>query len=299
MDIRIDSSSEVPIRSQLTEQVIFLITTERFRPGDFLPSVRDLARRLKIHHNTVSDAYKNLVERGWLERRRGSRLMVASRDESSAKAATLDDLINTTICVARDNGYSMQALRERVLERLRAQAPDHILVVEQDAGLRALIAEELKMFQAWPVASCSREQLAANPDLAVAALAVTTQHALGDVEPLVSKDRPVIPVRYSTADQYLKTVADLRTPSVIAIVSASKLFLEVARAILTPALRGRHELREIFIADEDVAAARAADLIFCDSIACRRLRVPKAIHYRLLVPEAIEYISTAMQSYQL
>src|SRR6516225_11576780 len=76
MDIHIDSSSDVPIRRQLTEQVIFLIATERFKPGDFMPSVRELARRLKIHHNTVSEAYKDLVSRRWLERRRGSRLMV-------------------------------------------------------------------------------------------------------------------------------------------------------------------------------------------------------------------------------
>src|SRR5262249_10307916 len=138
MDIHIDSSSEVPIRRQLTEQVIFLIATERLHHGDLLPSVRELARRLKVHHNTVSEAYRDLVRRKGLERRRGSRLMVISR-ERPPDAATLDDLINRTIAMARDNGYSLQELRERVRERLLAQPPDHILVVEQDAGLRELI----------------------------------------------------------------------------------------------------------------------------------------------------------------
>jgi DNA-binding transcriptional regulator YhcF (GntR family) len=47
MDIRIDTSSDIPIRRQLTEQVIFLIATERVKPGEFMPSVRELARRLK------------------------------------------------------------------------------------------------------------------------------------------------------------------------------------------------------------------------------------------------------------
>src|SRR3989442_14839799 len=127
MDIRIDSSSEVPIRRQLIEQIIFLIAIERLKAGDFMPSVRELPRRLKIHHNTVSEAYQDLVRRKWLERRRGSRLMVLSPHEAPAhgKTETLDDLINMTIRAARENGYSMQELRARVRERLLAEAPDH------------------------------------------------------------------------------------------------------------------------------------------------------------------------------
>jgi len=73
MDIRIDNSSEVPIRHQLAEQIVFLIATNRLAAGEALPSVREMARRLKIHHNTVSDAYQDLVRRNWLARRRGSR----------------------------------------------------------------------------------------------------------------------------------------------------------------------------------------------------------------------------------
>src|SRR5688500_16139147 len=103
MDIRIDGSSEVPIRRQLTEQVIFMIVTEGIKAGVFMPSVRELARRLKIHHNTVSEAYQDLVKRNWLERRRGSRLVVVPRLIASAsiQSRTLDDLINSTIRVAR------------------------------------------------------------------------------------------------------------------------------------------------------------------------------------------------------
>ena len=96
MDIHIDSSNEVPIRRQLIEQITFMIATERIKDGDSLPSVRELARRLKVHHNTVSEAYQDLVRRKWLERRRGSRLAVISR-EAPRDGATLDDLINRTI----------------------------------------------------------------------------------------------------------------------------------------------------------------------------------------------------------
>jgi len=297
MELRIDTSSETPIRRQLTEQVIFLIATERLKPGDFLPSVRELARYLKIHHNTVSEAYKDLVRRKWLERRHGSRLRVASSG-AGISSRTIDDLINMTIRAAREHGYSMQALRDRVRERLLAETADHILVVEQDEGLRALIQEELKTALEWPVEGCSREELSMNPGLAVAALAVTTQHAIKEVDPLVPKERPVVPVAYSSADEQLKVIRGLKSASVIAVVSASRLFLDVAGAVLATAIGNRHELCPILLPDESAGKARAADVIFCDSIARKRIRISKAIHYRLLLPESIEYVRTAMNSYQ-
>jgi len=297
MDIRIDSSSEVPIRRQLTEQVIFLIATERLQHGDLLPSVRELARRLKVHHNTVSEAYQDLVRRKWLERRRGSRLVVIARERTS-DGATLDDLINRTIAMARENGYSLQELRERVRERLLAQAPDHILVVEQDEGLRELMREELRSAVKWVVDGCTREDIASTPGLAIGAMAVTAHHALRLVSPLFPKERPVVPISYSPADEHLKVIRGLRNPSVIAVVSSSRLFLEVARGILAAAIGSRHVLREVCLHDEGPNAVRAADVIFCDSIARTRIRFAKVLHYPLLSAESIAYVKTAMESYQ-
>ena len=297
MDIRIDSSNEVPIRRQLIEQIIFLIATERIKDGDSLPSVRELARRLKVHHNTVSEAYQDLVRRKWLERQRGSRLTVISR-EAPRDGATLDDLINKTITTARENGHSLQQLRERVRERLLTEAPDHVLVVEQDEGLRELICEELRSVVKCAVEGCSREDLESNPGLAIGALAVTPQHAFRHTHRLVPKERPVIPLRYAHADEYLKMIRALRRPSVIAVVSSSSLFLEVARGLLAPALGSRHELREILLPGEDPAAARAADVILCDSIAKKQIRSPKAVHYLLVSKESVEYVVTAMESYR-
>ena len=43
-DISIDRDSDVSIRQQITDQILFLIATGRLRSGDQLPSVRELAR---------------------------------------------------------------------------------------------------------------------------------------------------------------------------------------------------------------------------------------------------------------
>ena len=81
LDIHIIKDSEVTIREQLVEQIIFLIATGKLQPGEALPSVRGLARPHKIHHNTISQAYQDLVDRDWLIRRRGSRMVVRSPGE--------------------------------------------------------------------------------------------------------------------------------------------------------------------------------------------------------------------------
>src|SRR5579862_1452814 len=142
MDISLSKSSDVPLRQQLAEQIVFLITTGKLRVGQQLPSVRALARRTDVHHNTVSDAYQDLVRRKWLTRRRGSRLVVGVRAGKQAPSG-LDEIINESIQRAKDMGFSLRALTERVRERLLAEPPDHVLVVEEEAGLCEMICREV------------------------------------------------------------------------------------------------------------------------------------------------------------
>src|ERR1700693_2838396 len=204
MNIRIDGKSEIPIRRQLAEQVVYLIATESLKPGQALPSVRTLARQLKIHHNTVSQSYKDLVSWTWLVGKRGSRVVVRSpgRPDGNSLGRDLDDLINATIRVARQRGFSLQELRERVRRRLLAEPPDHILVVEEDPGLRRLLQEEIVQALGQPVAGCSLSDLAAHPGLAIGALTVAGQFLIGEVDALVPKNIPAVPLTYGAADEH-------------------------------------------------------------------------------------------------
>ena len=71
MKIRISKDSEVPVHEQLVNQIIVLIATGRLEPGDALPSVRTLARLHKVHRNTISRAYQELVYERFLIRQSG------------------------------------------------------------------------------------------------------------------------------------------------------------------------------------------------------------------------------------
>jgi DNA-binding transcriptional regulator YhcF (GntR family) len=64
MRIHINKQSEVPVREQLREQIIYLLGTGKLPVGSTLPSVRELGRQLKVHYNTVSHVYADLVREG-------------------------------------------------------------------------------------------------------------------------------------------------------------------------------------------------------------------------------------------
>src|ERR1700730_4048374 len=183
MQISISKNSDVPLRQQLAEQIVFLITTGKLESGQQLPSVRALARRLKVHHNTVSEAYQDLVRRAWLTGRRGSHLKVGTRTrDEPERPGDLDELINQSILRAKEMGYSLQALRQRVRERLLAEPPDHILVLEEEAGLRRIIRQEIEQTLAWPVESCSVKEFLAEPGLAIGAQVVAPNHIVAEVK---------------------------------------------------------------------------------------------------------------------
>jgi GntR family transcriptional regulator len=76
--IHVDATLPTPIWSQIEEAVRHLVASGSLAPGGPLPSVRDLARELRINPNTVAKAYQRLAEAGVLETRRGEGTFVAA-----------------------------------------------------------------------------------------------------------------------------------------------------------------------------------------------------------------------------
>jgi GntR family transcriptional regulator len=58
MDIRISKESTVPLHEQISGQLVHLIATGKLLPGETLPGIKTIARQLKVHHNTVSEAMR-------------------------------------------------------------------------------------------------------------------------------------------------------------------------------------------------------------------------------------------------
>lgn len=248
MQIRIDKRSEVPARDQLRQQIIFLIGTGQLSIGMELPSVRQLARQLKVHHNTISHAYSQLTRDGWLVKKRGSRLVVGQTTTSRIEDfADLDDLIDRAIRLARSHGYSLQQLTGRVRARLLAEPSDHLLLVAPEKDLAELIRAEIGEAVGHEPDACSASMLQQNPSIAIGATLITPSYFAAKVQPAVSADRTVVPISYSPADEHIAAIRNLSQPSAIGVVSVSALFLETANGLLAPAIGGRHSFREFLL----------------------------------------------------
>jgi DNA-binding transcriptional regulator YhcF (GntR family) len=77
--LRIDLDSAVPVYEQVSNGIRTALVTKRLGPGDPLPTVRELALDLGVHHNTVAEAYRRLAREGWLDLRRGRGAVVIHR----------------------------------------------------------------------------------------------------------------------------------------------------------------------------------------------------------------------------
>ena len=88
----VHASSGVPIYRQLVDQVEALVAGGWLRPGDVVPSVRQVAATLGINPMTVSKAWSRLEADGVLTRDRGRGMVVAPRRETASLADRRGDV---------------------------------------------------------------------------------------------------------------------------------------------------------------------------------------------------------------
>jgi GntR family transcriptional regulator len=88
--IRIDVASPVPAYRQIASSLRALLVAGTFPVGEQLPTIRQLAVDLGLHHNTVAEAYRLLADEGWLalRRRHGAIVLDRSRPTPPPEART-------------------------------------------------------------------------------------------------------------------------------------------------------------------------------------------------------------------
>jgi len=113
--IRIDLSSAVPAYRQIADAIRTLLVNRELKPGVQLPTVRQLAIDLAVHHNTVAEAYRLLCDEGWLDLRRGRGAIVVERAMPNASAkerGALRQRLRGLIAEMRTAGVSIAAIRD-------------------------------------------------------------------------------------------------------------------------------------------------------------------------------------------
>ncbi len=162
MRIWLSKNSEVPLREQLATQITLGIISGDLQPNQKLPSTRELSHRFDVHANTVSAAYRDLAERGWVEFRKGSGVYVRELNADTLIDSTLelDHLIAKLLQTARAKGYAMSEIASRVKRWIGAQPPDHFLLIEPDLELRKILAAEIHQATGFRVESVGVEECA-------------------------------------------------------------------------------------------------------------------------------------------
>ena len=85
MIFRLNSQDDRPIYVQIAEQVTFAVAAGTLRPGELVPSVRELSKQLVVNPNTVARAYRELQGKRLLEPVRGTGLQVAEEAPSRCR----------------------------------------------------------------------------------------------------------------------------------------------------------------------------------------------------------------------
>ena len=115
MDIILSNTSGKPIYEQIADQVKEQIMTGALAAGDALPSMRLLAKELRISVITTKRAYEELEREGFLDNVPGKGCFVAPQNRELLREAQLrkvEERLSQAVEEARKGGVSLEELRE-------------------------------------------------------------------------------------------------------------------------------------------------------------------------------------------
>ena len=274
MDFVLKRKGGVPLHDQLLAQLELRILTGVLTPGQRLPSVRALARRLGLHANTVSSAYRELQTAGHVELRRGAGVYVRAGSPAALEDAHgLDELIRLALSAAFRKGHSGAEIRTAVERWLRAAPPERVVIVDPRRETLELVVHEIKSAIGVPASGCTLEELEREPGLASGALLVALPYHVSKVA-RAAPGVPVETIRVEGSEDDQKAVLALPAGGTVLLVSGSPILLQIAQAIIG-GLRGDELLVEARLVSRRAEWRRllpAADLVLADALSAGIVR---------------------------
>jgi GntR family transcriptional regulator len=135
LEFSLDFRSGVPIYVQIVEQVQQSVATAKLKPGDQLPTVRQLASELRVNFNTVARAYRMLDEAGLISTQQGRGTYILDQPleglRDLLKQETLEIQIRRFVAEMDRQGYSREELKEKFEQMLVSNTDDQSETDEQ------------------------------------------------------------------------------------------------------------------------------------------------------------------------
>ncbi len=124
MKVQVDSNDPTPLYAQLDRSIRVAIATARLKPGDQLPTVRQMAVDLRINANTVAKVYLTLERDGVLETKRGVGTFIATAAAPAAlhdsqREKRLKELVERFLADASSLGFSSREAARYIARLLK------------------------------------------------------------------------------------------------------------------------------------------------------------------------------------
>ena len=127
LHFEVDPRRGVPTYRQIMDQVKYYAASGALRSGDRLPSIRELARYLRVNPATVVKAYSELGHEQLIEQRHGKGAFVtdgAGVSSAADRRAVLGTLSRHLVVEARQMGAPDQEVIDAVRQELRTVRAD-------------------------------------------------------------------------------------------------------------------------------------------------------------------------------
>lgn len=285
-------SGEVSLHEQLCTQVTLAIASGELKPGQRLPSTREMARRYDLHANTVSSAYQRLQQEGALERRHGAGVFVRQQTMSENCAGegirALDRMIAQFLTAARVHGFAREQVVTRVKRWLEVRPPDHFLLVEPEEERQEIVLAELRGAVQLPVRACSFEDCRE----VQGAIAIALPSKAAKARDMLPASVELITLQVTSVPAEMREWLPVPPTALVGLVSRWPEFLQIARTVLVAAgfdadslvMRVRGE--EGWTDGLDVAAA-----VVCDAATAQYLpEKARAVVFRLVSEASLTHL---------
>lgn len=298
MKIWLSKNSEISVREQIIAQITLGITSGDLSVGEKLPSTQEIARRFRIHSNTVSNAYQKLAKDGWIEFKKGSGFYVcevSTRNPEGENA--LDLLIADFLKIAQSKGFSRKEIQNRLKKWFSSQTATQILLIESDQDFREILIEEIRIATKFEVIGISFENFRETFEN-LNAIFVAMNDEESKIQEILPADKTCFYLKSRSVPASMAGETRPAREDLIAVVSGWEKFLIWAKTILVAAdIESESLIVRSTKTEKWQNGLKNSVMIICDSLTARKIPHKEKIRpFYLISDESLKELKTLTET---